>query len=232
MIHSLEFVWLTHLAADVPNTHVSGTLHRRLWQLGTAAGLEAGATRYERDTDHTERDLFAALARNDSGAWEDFIETCAGRLAALAERLTDDDALTEDVVLETCATLLRHRATVAHNPQPMAWVLLTLRRDAFAALRRTKRVRLEVDDAGTVTVADDELRRVLDEEERHYDWGRVVEVMEDACSTAEQEVILAVAHGHGTAKIAEHIGVSQDHVRVLKARAVGTLRAALDGAAS
>ncbi len=210
-----------------------GSLTLRIWrELGsqfTRSGERGAAASRKAWTDAA---LIAGLARRDANEFEEVMSRYLGRLAGYARgRLRDQDTA-NDLVQNTFIVLLKKR-------ERLDAALGSLESFLFGVLRNELKVHLaraaarrpvEPLDESTLAAAEkDEEQdaahaRLLEREDR----DRLVDAI-GRLDELDQEIIVRSLNGEAPAAIANDLDLAPVHVRVLKHRALATLRAALGG---
>jgi len=106
-----------------------------------------------------DRSLVERAARGDTNAFEDLVRLSSTRLFGIAQRITRDHHLAEDVLQQTFVTIWDELPNLRDPERFEAWSYRLIARAAIAASRRERRgaaiVQLLPDDADTSRAPDD-----------------------------------------------------------------------------
>ncbi|WP_437718790.1 sigma-70 family RNA polymerase sigma factor [Sorangium sp. So ce448] len=171
--------------------------------------------------------LLAAFVRGDAAAFDALFDRHAELLNGCARRqLRLQPADAADAVQEAFLVLFRKAETVlAHESVNVrGFLFVTLRNKAVHLLAARSR------EAAAGPTGDDEPsldEGGLTELLRREAAERLALLLERACNPLEQEVVCMDIDGHSGPEIAGALGITPDHVRVLRHRALRKLRDAL-----
>ena len=168
----------------------------------------------------TDWQLLEDFLAGDAGAFEALVRRHLGRLQGYARRsLTPEQA--EEAVHDAFIVLFRKGETLQPDSRILAYLFGVLRNEIKRRL--CNRVRVEVVSdvvADTPDESDNALELIIHNQERE----RLVAALHAVCNPLEQDVILLAINGQRGPDIARALDVSENHVRVLKHRAINKLR--------
>jgi RNA polymerase sigma-70 factor (ECF subfamily) len=174
------------------------------------------------------RDLVERAAAGDQAAFESLVRASAGRLFAIAYRVTRDHHLAEDALQQTLVTIWDELPRLRDADRFEAWSYRLIVRSSVAQAKRERRggpvIRLLPDDADADPIAaggPDEFGRVADRDQLERGFRRL---------TAEQRAVLVLQHYNGLslAEIADVLGIPIGTAGSRLHHATRALRAALD----
>ncbi len=179
---------------------------------------------YGSRTPATDVELLRAYLRRDPDAFEALVERHGGPLLAYARKQNPTEA--EDCVQDAFLILFRKAAQLVEDPA------FKLRQFLFGVTRieilDRQRQRVRADKAIEALARElppddpDALGQLLEQERQ-----QLVEHLSERCRPLEQDVILLAMRGHSNDEIAQQLDLKSGHVRVLKHRALTTLKAAI-----
>lgn len=198
---------------------VFGRLRASGW---APAGALRGRPSSPADTDEA---LLAALVQGDAAAFDALFEGHAARLNGYARRwLQPADA--DDGVQETFVVLFMNApAVLARPPVNVAGFLFgTLRNKALHILAaRAREAPAGTPDEPELSLDEDALTALL----RREDAERLALLLDRVCNPLEQEVVVMDLDDRDGPEIAHALGITPNHVRQLRYRALRKLRDAL-----
>jgi RNA polymerase sigma-70 factor (ECF subfamily) len=175
------------------------------------------------------RDLVERAATGDQAAFESLVRLSAGRLFAIAYRVTRDHHLAEDALQQTLVTIWDELPRLRDPDRFEAWSYRVIVRASVAQARRERRggpvIRLLPDDADSADPigerAPDEFGRVADRDQLERGFRRL---------TPDQRAVLVLQHYNGLslAEIADVLGIPIGTAGSRLHNATRALRAALD----
>jgi RNA polymerase sigma-70 factor (ECF subfamily) len=175
------------------------------------------------------RDLVERAATGDQAAFESLVRLSAGRLFAIAYRVTRDHHLAEDALQQTLVTIWDELPRLRDPDRFEAWSYRVIVRASVAQARRERRggpvIRLLPDDADAADPvaarAPDEFGRVADRDQLERGFRRL---------TPDQRAVLVLQHYNGLslAEIADVLGIPIGTAGSRLHHATRALRAALD----
>jgi RNA polymerase sigma-70 factor (ECF subfamily) len=172
--------------------------------------------------------LLAAFVRGEAAAFDALFERHAPKLNGWARRwLRGGDA--EDAVQDAFVVLFENAPSILeHEHVNVAGYLFgTLRNVALRAMARREVPEAEPG-AGEHSPEDDGFTALLRREEA----GRLARLLEQECNPLEQGVVMLDLEDRTGDEIAGALGIATGHVRVVRHRAYGKLRRALQQGAS
>lgn len=179
-------------------------------------------TRPRRPTSDVE--LAQAFQAGDAHAFDQLFARYHGKLIAYARKSgCPNDA--EDLAQEAFTALVRTAPT--HDPgfNVSAYLFTVVRYRAIKlGLRRAR----EPSSNDTSSELEDPAQDPLDQLIAQHGFERIVALLEDRCTPAEQTVLALTHQGQSTAEIAATLETTAGNVRVIHHRARTKLRAALD----
>jgi RNA polymerase sigma-70 factor (ECF subfamily) len=214
------------LSAPPDPTGLPALRARLFARLGASGWAPAGALRGRPPTSSdSDEALLQALLRGDAAAFDALFDRWAPRLNGYARRsLRPDDA--DDAVQETFLVLFEKAESIlAHVPVNIPGYL-------FSTLRNKVRHTLVARSREAAAGALDDAVPSIDEAAlnvllRREDETRLVELLDRVCTPLEQDVLTLDLEGRNGPEIARSLGITPEHVRVLRHRALIKLRAAL-----
>lgn len=217
--HVLEQNGSAPPASDSLRNTVWSALHRAGW-------LPAADTRAPRRWSAASNEqLLAAFLAGDADAFDSLYDRLSGQLTGYARRSLTA-ALVDDVVQESFLVLYRKAESVLgwDTPNVRGFLFAVLRNHIGRALARAYR-----DEPSSDDVADqaDDSESALDRLARERNIKRLAHAIADTCNLLEQEVVQMTLAGCSGPDIARELGLTANHVRVIKHRALGKLRTAL-----
>ncbi len=174
------------------------------------------------------RDLVERAAAGDQAAFESLVRASAGRLFAIAYRVTRDHHLAEDALQQTLVTIWDELPRLRDAERFEAWTYRLIVRSSVAQAKRERRggpvIRLLPDDADADPIAaggPDEFGRVADRDQLERGFRRL---------TPDQRAVLVLQHYNGLslAEIADVLGIPIGTAGSRLHHATRALRAALD----
>jgi RNA polymerase sigma factor (sigma-70 family) len=219
--------YLIEPAAMPPASPPPHALLSRVWKLATTAvpptwSHERGQAA-PRPLD--DRALLDAWLGGDAAAFETLALRYLGWLVAHAARhLAPSDA--DDAAQNAFAALITKARTLPREHSIKGFPFQALRIEILREQKRAfQRAPLLLEEQDTLPAADDGPERTL---LRSRDAQTLAAALDAACSPLEQEVLLLWLDGESLQTIAAALDITDVHVRVLKHRALGKLRRALD----
>ena len=99
----------------------------------------------ERSSPKSERDLMKRVAKGDEKAFREIYDLTYGKVAFYLYRLVSDQALVEDVLVETYAAVWKGAKSFKGNAKVSTWIIGIARNLAMNELRKT-RIHEDIDD--------------------------------------------------------------------------------------
>ena len=174
------------------------------------------------------RDLVERAASGDQAAFESLVRVSAGRLFAIAYRVTRDHHLAEDALQQTLVTIWDELPRLRDPDRFEAWSYRLIVRVSVALSKRERRggpvIRLLPDEAEADPLAargPDEFGRVADRDQLERAFRRL---------TPEQRAVLVLQHysGLSLAEIADVLGIPIGTAGSRIHHATRALRAAIE----
>lgn len=215
------------MLSALPDTTDLGVLRAAVFARLRGAGWVPSTGEKGRGAQRAESDeaLLAALIRGDASAFDALFERHAARLNGYARRrLQPADAA--DVVQEAFVVLFEKAASILGRGDVNVggYLFGVLRRKTSKVLAAREHAPAEETERAEATTDDGALAAALLRE----DEGRLVSLIERACTPLEQEILGATLDDRDGPEVAAELGVTAGHLRVLRHRALAKIRRALE----
>lgn len=169
------------------------------------------------ETDQSDRDLIARIAKRDSAALRALYMAHNVRIYRFVLRLARNETLAEDVVSETFLKVWQKAASFEGQARVSTWLLTIARNEAISVLR--KKTEAPLDDQAAAEQEDESDTQEIATAKK--DKGAVMRICIDKLSPAHREIIdLVYYQDRSVAEIAEILDIPENTVktRVFHAR--------------
>lgn len=167
--------------------------------------------------------LVLRVAEGDASAYQELLKTYAPRLHHFALRLTRNFAEAEDIVQETFTRLWLHAGDYDPNGRLTTWLHRIAHNLAVDRLRLRGRLS-ELDEEAAPSSGTSSQHTLLDAKRQAEALHRALDELPERQSTA---IVLVHLHGLSGSEAAEVLGVSEEALESLLARARRALKARL-----
>lgn len=167
--------------------------------------------------------LVLRVGEGDAAAYQELVKTYAARLHHFALRLTRNAAEAEDIVQETFTRLWLHAGDYDPSGRLTTWLHRIAHNLAIDRLRARGRL-TELDEESAPTSGGQSQHTLLDAKRQAEALHRALDALPERQSTA---IVLVHLHGLSGTEAAQVLGVSEEALESLLARARRALKARL-----